>query len=481
MRFSLQFVFWSGIFTLANLFVAPARAQSPFLEGLRMKSQGYPNFVFILADDLGYGDLGCYGQKKIRTPNIDRLASEGMRFTQAYAGSTVCAPSRAALMTGLHMGHARIRGNAKVPLEPSDVTVATLLKRAGYSTGAIGKWGLGNEGTTGHPNRQGFDEWFGYLDQTHAHNYYPEYLWRNEQQWVVRGNANGQKGEYSHDRFTTTALNFLRINQQRPFFLYLAYTLPHANNELGNKTGNGMEIPNDQPYSNEKWPQAEKNKAAMITRLDTDVGRILDKLKELKLDQSTIVFFSSDNGPHKEGGVNPKFFESSGPLRGTKRDLYEGGIRVPLIVRWPGKIKAGSTNDTVFAFWDFLPTAAELARSTPPAGIDGVSLAPVLLGLKQTNQHEFLYWEFHEGGTRQAVRTGDWKAVRLAPGNPLELYDLKSDSGETKNVADKHPEIVEKIEKFLKTARTENEHWPIKPPPKADAAESQNGIRSARL
>jgi arylsulfatase A-like enzyme len=464
MKFRLQFALWSGICTLTYLFIAPAGAQSSYLEGLRLKSQGCPDIIFILADDLGYGDLSCYGQKKIKTPNIDRLASEGMRFTQAYAGSTVCAPSRAALMTGLHMGHARIRGNAKVPLEPGDVTVAKVLKAAGYSTGAIGKWGLGDEGTTGHPNRQGFDEWFGYLDQTHAHNYYPEYLWRNGQKWPVRGNANGQKNEYSHDRFTSSALNFLRINQQRPFFLYLAYTLPHANNELGNKTGNGMEVPDDQPYSNEKWPQAEKNKAAMITRLDTDVGRILDKLKELKLDQNTIVLFSSDNGPHKEGGVDPNFFESSGPLRGTKRDLYEGGIRVPLIVRWPPRIKAGSNSNAIFTFWDFLPSAAELGRTTPPKEIDGISLVPTLLGLKQTNQHEFLYWEFHEGGTKQAVRMGDWKAVRLAPDKPLELYNLKNDIAEKENIADGHPEVVEKIEKYLKTARSENEHWPIKAP-----------------
>ena len=454
----------AGAFVLSNVFIGSVFAQSPYLDGLKRKTQSYPNIVFILADDLGYGDLGCYGQKKIRTPNIDRLAAEGMRFTQAYAGNTVCAPSRAALMTGLHMGHARIRGNAKVPLEPGDVTVAEVLKAAGYSTGAIVKWGLGNEGTTGHPNRQGFDEWFGYLDQTHAHNYYPEYLWRNERQWQLRGNANGQKGEYSPDRFTSAALNFLRINQQRPFFLYLAYTLPLANNELGSKTGNGMEIPTDKPYSNENWPQVEKNKAAMITRLDDDVGKILDKLKELKLEGNTIVFFSSDNGPHKEGGVDPKFFQSSGPFRGIKRDLYEGGIRVPFIVRWPGKVKAGSTNDAVVTFWDFLPTAAELGRSSPPKGIDGISFVPALLGLKQTNHHEFLYWEFHEGGSKQAVRTGDWKAIRLAPGKPLELYNLKSDVGEKQNVAGEHPDVVERIETYLKTARTENEHWPIKAP-----------------
>jgi arylsulfatase A-like enzyme len=439
----------------------------PQLESLRTKRQGGPNIIFILADDLGYGDLGCYGQKKIKTPNIDRLAEEGMRFTQCYAGSTVCAPSRCCLMTGLHTGHARIRGNARVPLEAADLTVAEILKPAGYRTAAIGKWGLGNEGTAGIPNKHGFEEWFGYLDQTDAHNYYPEFLWRNERQWHVPGNANGQKGDYSHDWFTRTSTNFIRINQLHPFFLYLAYTLPHANNELKDR---GMEVPSDAPYSKEAWPQQEKNKAAMITRLDTDVGKVLNKLKELRLDQDTIVFFSSDNGPHKEGGVDPKFFESSGSLRGIKRDLYEGGIRVPMIVRWPGRIKAGSTNDQVWAFWDFLPTAAELAGVKPPKGIDGISVVPALLSLKQTNQHEYLYWEFHERGFQQASRMGDWKALKLATNKPVELYNLKTDPGEKDNMADKHPDVVAKIEEYFKTARTDSKDWPIKPASEQNAA-----------
>ena len=435
-------------------------ALPPQLESLRAKRQGGPNIIFILADDLGYGDLGCYGQKRIKTPNIDRLAEEGMRFTQCYAGSTVCAPSRCCLMTGLHTGHGRIRGNARVPLEPADVTVAEVLKSAGYSTAIFGKWGLGNEGTTGIPNKHGFDEWLGYLDQTHAHNYYPEFLWRNERQWQVPGNANGQKGAYAHDWFTRAATNFLRINQRRPFFLYLAYTIPHANNELKDK---GMEVPSDAPYSKEDWPQQEKNKAAMITRLDTDVGKIVDKLKEMKIDQDTILFFSSDNGPHKEGGVDPKFFQSSGPLRGIKRDLYEGGIRVPMIVRWPGRVKAGSTNDQVWAFWDFLPTAAELAGVKPVKGIDGISMVPTLMSLPQTNQHEFLYWEFHERGFQQAARMGDWKAVKLGTNKPVELYNLKTDPGEKDNIASQHPDIAAKFIEYLKTARTDSKAWPITP------------------
>ena len=456
MKFSGRLGTYSAL--LAALHVG--YAQSPYLEGLRARAQGRPNIIFILADDLGYGDPGCYGQKKIKTPNIDRLAAEGMRFTQCYAGSTVCAPSRCCLMTGMHTGHARIRGNARVPLESSDVTVAEMLKPAVYNTAIMGKWGLGDEGTAGVPNRHGFDEWFGYLDQVQAHNYYPEYLWRNQRQWQLRGNANGGKGQYSHDLFTRAALNFIRINQQHPFFLYLAYTIPHANNELKDK---GMEVPGDAPYSKEDWPQPEKNKAAMITRLDADVGKILDKLKELRVDQGTIIFFSSDNGPHKEGGVDPKFFESSGRLRGIKRDLYEGGIRVPMIVRWPGKIKPGTTSDQVWAFWDFLPTAAEIAGVKPPKDIDGISMMPTLLGLKQTNQHEFLYWEFHERGFQQAARMGDWKAVKLGPENPLELYNLKTDESETQNVADKHPDIVARIGEYLKTARTESKNWPAKP------------------
>jgi len=452
---------WSGLPLCLALFMSllPGQAASPQLESLRPKRAGGPNIIFILADDLGYGDLGCYGQKRIKTPNIDRLAAEGMRFTQCYAGSTVCAPSRCCLMTAVHTGHARIRGNARGPLEMADLTVAEVLKPAGYRTAAIGKWGLGNEGTTGIPNKHGFDEWFGYLDQTHAHNYYPDFLWRNERQWHVPGNVNGQKGDYSHDWFTRTSTNFIRINQKYPFFLYLAYTIPHANNELKDK---GMEVPNDAPYSKEAWPPQEKNKAAMITRLDADVGKILDKLKELKIDQETIIFFSSDNGPHKEGGVDPKFFESAGPLRGIKRDLYEGGIRVPMIVRWPGRIRAGSTNDQVWAFWDFLPSAAELAGVKPPHDIDGISMVPTLLGTKQTNQHEFLYWEFHERGFQQAARMGEWKAVKLGTNQPVELYNLKTDLGEKENIADKHPDIVAKIDNYLKTARTDSKDWPIK-------------------
>jgi arylsulfatase A-like enzyme len=432
---------------------AAARKQNPIAEKLKPK---YPNIIFILADDLGYGDLGCYGQTKIKTPNIDRLAAEGMRFTQFYAGSTVCAPSRSALMTGQHTGHTRVRGNEPVPLRPEDITVAEVLQKAGYKTGAVGKWGLGLANTTGTPNQQGFEEWFGYLSQTHAHDYYPTQLFRNDAIFTL------DSKQYSHDLFSKIATNFVRVTKYFSFFLYLPYTIPHANNELGRKTGNGMEVPSDAPYTKENWPQPEKNKAAMITRLDRDVGVLLAQLKKLQIDDNTVIFFTSDNGPHKEGGVKPEFFNSSGGLRGMKRDLYEGGIRVPMIVRWPGKIPAGKVSDQVWAFWDFLPTAAAIARQELPEKIDGISMLPTLLGQKQTNQHEFLYWEFHEKGTKQAVRTGDWKAVRLGPKEPLELYNLKDDRAETKNVADRHPEIVSKIENYLAMARTESERWPIR-------------------
>jgi arylsulfatase A-like enzyme len=429
-----------------------------------------PNIIFILADDLGYGDLGCYGQPVIQTPHIDKMAAEGMIFTDHYAGSTVCAPSRCCLMTGMHTGHARIRGNARVPLLPEDVTVAELLKRAGYATGIIGKWGLGEPETTGIPNRQGFDTWFGYLNQRHAHNYYPDYLWRNEEKVTLAnevrpvnppGGVATKRVEYSHDLFAEEALGFVERHAEEPFFLYLAFTIPHANNEARNE---GMEVPSYGPYASEDWPEPQKGHAAMITRMDGDVGRLMAKLEELEIDENTIVFFSSDNGPHKEGGGDPAFFGSSGALRGYKRALYEGGIRVPLIVRWPGKIKAGSGTDHVSAFWDFLPTCCDLAAVGCPEGVDGFSMLPTLLGKpRKQRKHEYLYWEFHEQGKKQAVRMGDWKGVRLnvakKPNGPIELYDLRTDLGETTDVAQDYPEIVERIAQIMATERTPSEQW----------------------
>jgi len=446
-----------------------------------------PNVIFILADDLGYGDLGCYGQKQIRTPNLDRFAAEGMRFTQAYAGSTVCAPSRCCLMTGRHTGHARVRGNARVPLLPDDVTVAEILRQAGYKTGIVGKWGMGEPDSTGLPTRQGFDEWFGYLNQRNAHNYYPPFLWRGETRVPLPGNLpqpskpedgyelysrdaakrqagpDGRRGTYSHDLFTREALDFVRRHHRSPFFLYLAYTIPHANNEFGGVTRDGMEVPDYGPYADKPWPNPQKGHAAMIDRMDRDVGKLMALLAELGVDDETIVFFSSDNGPHREGGAKPDFFDSNGPLKGIKRDLYEGGIRVPTMARWPGKIKAGAVSDQLWAFWDFLPTAAELAGAADktPRGVDGISIVPTLLG-KPQKQPAYLYWEFHEGASKQAVRMGDWKAVRLGPKRPVELYDLKTDVGEDHNVAQQHPDVVAKMTEIINAARTESKHWPIR-------------------
>ena len=440
---------------LAALLTAPARLPAQTV----VASDHRPNIIFILADDLGYGDIGCYGQKRIKTPNLDRLAAEGRRFTQCYSGCTVCAPSRCSLMTGLHTGHTRIRGNDNLPLHAGDVTAAEVLKQAGYATGIFGKWGLGEPGTTGIPNRQGFDEFFGFLNHWHAHNYYPDYLWKNERKVPLNGNVaeNGvssQRAQYAPDLFIRDALDFLDRHKAGPFFLFLTPTLPHANNERGRQEGNGMEVPSDAPYSREPWPQPQKNHAAMITRLDGDVGKVLGHLRELGLAANTIVFFSSDNGPHKEGGADPAFFQSAGPLRGYKRAMYEGGIRVPMIVRWPGKVPAGTVSDAVWAFWDVMPTLAALAGASPSLTLDGIDVTTALRGTPPS-RHDFLYWEFHEGGRKQAVRVDDWKAVRLAPSKPLELYDLKTDLGETHNVAADHPDVVARIEAFLKTARTE--------------------------
>lgn len=438
-----------------------------------------PNIIYIMADNLGYGDLGCYGQEKIRTPNLDRMASEGTRFTQFYAGSTICAPSRCVLMTGLHTGHARIRGNSTVPLLPGDVTIAEVLKSAGYATAICGKWGLGEQDSTGIPTRQGFDFFFGYLNQVHAHNYYPEFLWRNEERAPLRnvvvrpqgrgaimhGGAATTRVDYSHDLIVEQAFDFIRSHRERPFFLYWAPTIPHVNNESYLVGRHGAEVPDDGEYADRDWPEVEKGVAAMISRLDRDVGRLLALLKDLAIDGNTVVFFTSDNGPQQEGGRHPAFFKSSGPLRGILRDMYDGGIRVPMIVRWPGRIAEGAVSDHVWAMWDILPTAAAIAGAEIPGTLDGISMLPALLGKPQA-EHAFLYWEFHERGFDQAVRMGDWKAVRRGFNAPLELYDLKTDLGERNDVARRHPDIVSRIEACLTTARTESELWKIRREPK---------------
>lgn len=454
-----------------------------------------PNIILVLADDLGYGDLGCYGQARIKTPNLDKLAAEGIRFTDCYAGSTVCAPSRAALMLGKHTGNLDIRGNRQgMSLRTDEMNLAKLLKASGYRTGLIGKWGLTEPGQRGTPQNCGFDEFVGYLSNREAHDYYTEWLWRYDPPrpghdgWDDRlhfpENAGAKRQLYMPDLFTKAAINFIRINKPdqfnryRPFFLCLNYNLPHANNGEGARTGNGMQVPSDAPYSDEAWPQPEKNKAAMITYLDTQIGKIMDQLVSLKLDTNTVFIFTSDNGPHSEGGVKASFHKSSGPFRGYKRDLYEGGIRVPMIVRWPAAVKFGQTSDFVWALWDLLPTLADVAMTKPPKDIDGISVFPLLTGQAQTNKHEFLYWEFHERGFQQAARSGDWKVVRPQADEPLELYNLKTDLGEKENVAKQNPEVVARFERYLKTARKEHPDWPIKKPKKADATETTAPTKS---
>jgi arylsulfatase A-like enzyme len=436
-----------------------------------------PNIIFILADDLGYGDLGCYGQKYIQTPNIDRLAAEGMKFTQFYAGNAVCAPSRCTLITGLHAGHAFVRDNREIKPEgqiaipEGSNSVAKTLKSAGYTTACIGKWGLGGPGSTGEPNKQGFDYFYGYLCQRIAHSYYPDYLWRNTEKVMFPENAGGKKGGvYSHDLMTKEAMEFVEKSRpDQPFFLYLPYTVPHFD----------LDVPEDsmKPYEG-KWEEPalpmgsyhaqSKPRAAyagMISRMDRDIGRMMELLKRKGIDQNTLVIFTSDNGATFLKGLDSKFFNSAGGLHGYKADLYEGGIRVPMIARWPGKIAPGSTSDFAAAFYDVLPTLAELAGATPPANVDGLSFVPTLLG-KPQKPHEYLYWEFTEKAGQQAVRMGDWKGVRRnvkkMPEGPIELYDLKTDPAESKDLAADHPDVVAKIAEIMRSGRTESKEFPLR-------------------
>jgi arylsulfatase A-like enzyme len=422
-----------------------------------------PNIVFIIADDLGYGDLSCYGQSRLSTPNIDRLAKEGMRFTQAYAGATVCAPSRCSLMTGLHGGHARIRGNKnpEVPLEPGDFTVADSLKRAGYRTGIFGKWGLGFTGTAGVPNKKGFDQFFGYHTQLQAHTYYPHQLYDNGNDFTIPANFGTKSRQYAPDLIADRALKFLDGPRDQPFFLYMPSTIPHADNELTQGTGDGMEVPDWGEFASRDWPNPEKGFAAMMTRLDRHVGRVLDKLRDTGAEKDTVVIFTSDNGPHQEGGHNAKFFASSGPLRGIKRDLYEGGIRIPFLVRWPGVTTPGAVSDQPIAFWDMLPTLAEVGGGITPSGIDGVSVTAAFRGNRFS--HRPFYWEFHEGGFNRAVRFDDWKAIQFGQDGPIELYNLKTDLSEKTDVAAANPDVIAAARKHFAAARTDNPNFPIQP------------------
>jgi len=461
---------------LAPLLIAPLVFLAPQHEA---RAADKPNIIYILADDLGYGDLGCYGQREIRTPNLDRMAREGMRFTRHYSGASVCAPSRSCLLTGLHTGHTPIRGNQEIfpegqaPLPEGTLTIASLLRAAGYATGVFGKWGLGFPGSVGSPLRQGFDTFFGYNCQRLAHSYYPHHLRLGDDLFPLPGNAGNQRGQYAPDLIQERTLAFIEAQRDKPFFLYVAHVAPHAelvapdDEILRSYRGRFKETPyagiDEGPqfrtggYASAAEPRATY--AAMVTRLDLHVGQILDKLKALGLDDRTLVLFSSDNGPHDEGGINPSAFNSAGGLRGQKRDLYEGGLRVPFMARWPGRIPAGSESALVCAFWDLLPTLADVAGAPAPEGIDGLSLLPTLLGQAgRQRQHASLYWEFHEQGGKQAVLQGRWKALRLQvgenPEGPLELYDLEKDPSESRDIALLHPEKARELAALMINSRT---------------------------
>jgi arylsulfatase A-like enzyme len=445
-----------------------------------------PNIIYIIADDLGYGDLSCYGQKRFLTPNIDRLADEGMRFTQHYAGTTVCAPSRSVLMTGLHTGHTPIRGNkewqpeGQWPLPDSAYTLAEMLKEAGYVTGAFGKWGLGFVDTEGAPHRQGFDRFYGYNCQRLAHNYYPSHLWNNEEKIVLEANTGLAKVTYAPELIHREALEFLNANRDTTFFLFYPLILPHAElaapesymerfrgKFLPEKSFEGVDDGDrfrKGPYGSQ--PESHAAFAAMVTLIDDMVGELVQRVHELGLDENTIIIFTSDNGPHVEGGGDPDYFDSNGKLRGYKRDLYEGGIRVPMIARWTGHIKAGSVSDHVSAFWDVMPTIADLLDME--VATDGISFLPELLGdTAQQEQHEALYWEFHEQGGRRALRVGDWKLVQYngwsEPAGAFELYNLREDVGETNNVAEDFPEKTQELVNLMAKQRTPSPVFEVKP------------------
>lgn len=419
-----------------------------------------PNIIFILSDDIAMGDLGCYGQKLIQTPNLDKMAAEGTRFTQAYSGTTVCAPSRSSLMTGLHMGHCPVRSNrelkpeGQLPLPEGTLTAAQVLKQAGYKTACMGKWGMGMFDTTGSPLKVGFDHFFGYNCQRHAHSYFPAYLYNDDQRFALEGNDGKGVGKtYAQNLIAAETLSWVKQQKDHPFFLYYAITLPHGNHEIDTVGA----------YADRKdWTDLQKSYAAQVSRLDSDVGRLMDLLKELKIDDKTLVMFAGDNGssfaPESEIG---KLFDQARGLRGFKRSMYEGGLRQAALARWPGKVPAGRVSAEPWAFWDFLPTCAELSGAVLPATYksDGFSLVSFLKG-GSAPPRDYFYWELYEGKPTQAIRFGDWKAVRNGPATALELYDLKTDTGETKDLAAKNPELVAKAEALMKAAHTDDPNFP---------------------
>lgn len=421
---------------------------------IQASENGKPNVIYIMADDLGYGELGCYGQEKIKTPELDKLAKRGMRFTQHYAGTSVCAPTRCSLMTGLHTGHTYIRANSpgypntQTPIPSGTETIGRLLQREGYKTACIGKWGLGNFNSVGAANKQGFDHFFGYYDQRHAHNYYTDHLYRNGVRIPLDGKT------YSHDLLTAEAIDFVEEHKDQPFFLYLPYCIPHTK----------FQVPGLEQYAEKDWKQNHKTHAAMISRMDRDVGKLVDKIEELGLTENTLIMFTSDHGAHGQSGT-AKFFNSSGPLRSIKRSMYEGGIRVPLIATWPGRIKANSQSEHLSAFWDMMPTLAELSGGKPMSKHDGISILPELLGkTNEQKKHDYLYWELFESRiANRAIRKGKWKGVipNLFASGKLELYDLENDLGESNNIANKHPDIAQELLQLMDAARVRNELWNV--------------------
>lgn len=431
-----------------------------------------PNIIYILADDLGINDFGCYGQKIMKTPRIDQMAAEGMQFFEHYSGSTVCAPTRSCLMTGQHTGRTRVRGNGPAHLKPEDVTLAEVLKTKGYTTACIGKWGLGEANSPGIPNKQGFDFFYGYLNQGRAHRFYPEWVWRNQEK-VEYPNNPKKRHTYVHDKFTEESLTWIEAQSEKkkPFFLYLPYTLSHVDLDVPEDS---MEpyyktIKEKGPYVNKNYPKGYRNHptpracfAGMTSRLDRDVGRILDRVDELGIGKDTLVLFSSDNGPTPAGGADPNFFDGNGIFRGIKRDLYEGGIRVPLLVRWPGTIQAGSKSHHISAHWDVLATFAEMTGATPPDHHTGISFFPTLVGKHNQPQHDYLYWEFYERGGKQAIRKGDWKAVRLnrhKGAGTWEIYNLAKDPGEKKDLGKKQAKKQAEFNEIAKAASSGNEFF----------------------
>ena len=436
---------WLLLATILGLLPATSPATDSSTQAVKK-----PNIVFILADDAGIGDFSTYGCKYGVTPNIDRLAAEGMKLTRAYSGSAVCAPSRCVLMTGQHTGHVLRRANGSkdglLSLPATQATVARLLHDAGYATGGFGKWGLGNPGTAGVPENEGFDLFFGYYDQKHAHDYYTDYLVRNSVNVPYQQSGKHTWEDYSHTRIADETLKFIDENKGRPFFCYAAWTPPHDE----------WVIPDNTPFSKKTWPEEIKNYAAMVALVDKDVGRVMQKLKDLGIADNTLVIFSSDNGANDEC-IQP--LGSTGGLRGYKRMLYEGGIRAPFIARWPGKIQPGTTSDMLTTFVDFMPTVADVIGAAAPSGTDGISILPTLLGQKQTKLHDSLYFEIYEPYFQQSVRLGDWKGYRLGTKAPLELYDLKADPAEMENLATAHPDIVQKIEAIMTSEHTPSPHY----------------------